>query len=182
MKVVHVLRRIELIDDDIKELRKLEKTIARDKSFSTPIYMSIEKQINLLLGDRIKLLELQILNPPENYVNEIEGSPEERKVEPAKKPAQPKKKETVTKEKPAATAKPKNLDDSDDDIPMLTQDMIDNKFEDIQKTITKKNVPETNGSNVKILDMALEKSNAAAKNDSTPEKKVKFFRDNFPID
>ena len=182
MKVVHVLKRIEMIDDDIKELRKLEKTIARDKSFSTPIYLSIEKQINIMLGDRNKLLELQILNPPENYVSEIEGSPDERIVEPAKKTL--KKKETVSKPKQETpTALPTDVDD----IPMLTQDMVDNKFNSLKKTIddnkdeNSENTSSLNKDNVKILDIALEKNNMAKK-EATPEKKVKFFRDNFPID
>ncbi|TAL37909.1 MAG: hypothetical protein EPN93_05410, partial [Spirochaetes bacterium] len=65
MKVVHVLKRIELIDNDIKELRKMEKSLQRNKTFTTPIYLSIEKQINILLGERVKLFELQIANPPE---------------------------------------------------------------------------------------------------------------------
>ena len=72
MKVVHVLKRIETIDNDIKELRKLEKSIAKDKSFTTPIYMTIEKQINILLSERIKLLELKIANPPENLLSDEE--------------------------------------------------------------------------------------------------------------
>ena len=53
MKVIHVLKKIEQLDEDIKELRKMEKSLQRNKSFSTPIFMTIEKQINLLLGDRI---------------------------------------------------------------------------------------------------------------------------------
>jgi len=77
MKVVHVIKRLETIDNDIKELRKLEKTIARDKSFTTPIFMTIEKQINILLGERIKMLELQILNPPESFTSNIEGDKDE---------------------------------------------------------------------------------------------------------
>ena len=73
MKVVHVLKKIELIDSDIKDLRKMEKSLQRNKSFTTPIYLSIEKQINILLGERIKLLELKIDNPPEYMIEEIEG-------------------------------------------------------------------------------------------------------------
>ena len=71
MKVVHVIKRVEMIDNDVKELRKLEKSLSRDKSFSTPIYMTIEKQINILLGDRIKLLDLKIANPPESFISEM---------------------------------------------------------------------------------------------------------------
>jgi len=175
MKVVHVLKRIETIDDDIKELKKLEKTISRDKSFSTPIYMSIEKQINLLLGERISLLELKILNPPESFVNTIEGTPEERRVEAARKQPQktaqaPKPKTDKEKDKPDRPP----ADDSIDDIPMVTQDLIDAKFASI------KNSTSEEIENVKILDIALEKGILPGKEER--EKKVKFFRENFPTD
>ena len=52
MKVIHVLKKIEQIDEDVKELRKMEKALQRNKSFTTPIFMTIEKQINNLLGDK----------------------------------------------------------------------------------------------------------------------------------
>ena len=176
MKVVHVLKRIEMIDDDIKELRKLEKTIARDKSFSTPIYMSIEKQINLLLGERNSLFELKILNPPESLVNIIEGTPEERHVEAARKQPQktaptPKHKADKEKSKPHRA----DADDSIDDIPMVTQDLIDAKFTAI------KNSASEEVENIKILDIApFEKGTLPGKEER--EKKVKFFRENFPTD
>ena len=186
MKVVHVLKRIEMIDDDIKELKKLEKTISRDKSFSTPIYLSIEKQINLLLGERNSLLELKILNPPESFLNEIEGPPEERHVEAARKqpsktpqPVKPKvdtkidKIETkVDKDKNRSNKDDDSIEDSIDDIPMVTQDLIDAKFTAIQNSKSEENV--------KILDVALEKGTLSGKEER--EKKVRFFRENFPID
>lgn len=193
MKVVHVLKRIEMIDEDIKELRKLEKTITRDKSFSTPIYMSIEKQINLLLGERIKLIELPILNPPENYVNEIEGTPEERKVEPIKRQTKKKTASAAvqTKTKPAfekeRVLKPGNVPD-EDGMMMFTQDMIDSKFDSIKKPEQTKPEPsarqeqdDTSSLNRKLLDDALEKS-SLSKKASSRTKEVKFFRGNFPTD
>lgn len=67
MRVIHILKKIETIDNDIKELRKLEKTLTREKSFTTPIYMTIEKQINIMLDERIKLLNQKIENPPQNW-------------------------------------------------------------------------------------------------------------------
>ena len=85
MKVVHVLKRIEMIDEDVKELRKMEKSLQMDKSFSKAIYMSIEKQINILLGERIKMLELRIENPPEQFILETEGKPGEEENKHKKK-------------------------------------------------------------------------------------------------
>ena len=113
MKVVHVLKRLETIDEDINDLRKLEKQITRNKSFTSPIYITIEKQINILLGERIKLLDLRIENPPAEMVNAIEGpapapQPEKEEAPKAKaKPSAPKvskpKKETRP-EKPSASS------------------------------------------------------------------------------
>lgn len=200
MKVVHVLKRIEMIDEDIKELRKLEKTITRDKSFSTPIYMSIEKQINLLLGERIKLIELQILNPPENYVTEIEGTPEERKVEPIKRThtASSKKKSAnaapKTKPEPELPApKFKGAEPDEDGMVMFTQDMIDSRFSSAKKQQgdISQNNEDSNSASRKLLDDALTKSSLSKKLADKPVTKparvdrpreVKFFRGNFPTD
>jgi hypothetical protein len=190
MKVVHVLKRIEMIDEDIKELRKLEKTIARDKSFSTPIYMSIEKQINLMLGERIKLLELQISNPPETLVQEIEGGAQERKVEPAKKVVRKKAAPARPRPEPSArTKQEKNTPDDyelEDDISILTQEMIDARISDIRASEPKKEtapVPQeySEDESIKLLDIALEKGTLNRK-DIEKEKKVRFFRENFPTD
>lgn len=198
MKVVHVLKRIEMIDEDVKELRKLEKTIAKDKSFSTPIYMSIEKQINLLLGDRIKLLELQIDNPPENLITEIEGQPEERKVEAAKKAVKKKAASPSPRPKsaPRPPAKEKTRkaetddmdDDLDDDFSMMTQEMIDARINEMKESAPVDESPRdvkpedySSDDSIKILDIALEKG-TINKKDIEKEKKVRFFRENFPTD
>ncbi|MDY6970523.1 MAG: hypothetical protein SVR08_17995 [Spirochaetota bacterium] len=189
MKVIHIIKRIETLDYDIRDLRKLEKSIKRNKSFSTPIYMSIEKQINILLGERIRLLELTIENPPENLVEEIEG--EKPKI---KKPVQ-KQVETKTKAKKAKETKPK-VDKKeevleDEELPMFLQDDIDQKIEKIKtakestENSTKNNKKDTDNDfpddeDVKILDVALEKG-TLNKNDIEKEKKrVRFFKDNFP--
>lgn len=206
MKVVHVIKRVETIDNDIKELRKLEKSLSRDKSFSTPIYMTIEKQINILLGERIKLLDLRISNPPENLVAEIQGETPELETEIL--PSVPEPKKTVKKTKPkqqkAESSPAREIEVPDfDEMPMLTQDQIDSKFESMQKTETartkeekathlstpepveekeedddhKKSSYEENS--IKLLDIALEKGSLNRKT-IEKDKKVKFFRENFP--
>lgn len=208
MRVVHVLKRVETIDNDIKELRKLEKTLTREKSFTTPIYMTIEKQINIMLDERIKLLNLKIDNPPQNLVAEIEGEAEE----PAPKPLQPHENKSSKKAKPAAKpaqAKPQRKQvielPDDDDIPMLTQDQIDARFNSIKDeekqeaakpvNAEKKNAEDTKAAHkqaeenddstddtsVKLLDVALEKG-TLNKKVIDREKKVRFFRENFPAD
>ncbi len=197
MKVVHVIKRVETIDNDIKELRKLEKSLSRDKSFSTPIYMTIEKQINILLGERIKLLDLRITNPPENLIAEIEGEAPEAGIEML--PSIPEPKKTVKKGKPAQQKKQPQaepeIDIPDfDEMPMLTQDQIDAKFDsmqDIEEDRKKEEriIPDEekysgrsssyDENSIKLLDIALEKGSVNRKT-VEKDKKVKFFRENFP--
>ena len=208
MKVVHVLKRIETIDNDIKELRKLEKSIAKDKSFTTPIYMTIEKQINILLSERIKLLELKIANPPENLLSDEEI---EREKEPEPLPINTEKKKNkkakplnkTSEEERSATSKTKEIPvsrpkreiivpDDEDGIPMLTQDEIDAKFENLKgeaKTNAQRDIElkeenlaeDSDDTHVKLLDIALEKGTLSKKT-IEKEKKVRFFRENFPSD
>jgi hypothetical protein len=208
MKVVHVLKKIETIDNDIKELRKLEKSIAKDKSFTTPIYITIEKQINILLSERIKLLELKIANPPENLLSDEEI---EREKEPEPLPINTEKKKNkkakplnkTSEEERSATSKTKEIPvsrpkreiivpDDEDDIPMLTQDEIDAKFENLKgdaKTNAQRDIElkeenlaeDSDDTHVKLLDIALEKGTLSKKT-IEKEKKVRFFRENFPSD
>ena len=200
MKVVHVLKRIELIDADIRDLKKLEKSIAANKSFSTPLYMSIEKQINILLADRIKMLELTIANPPATLVEMVDGKPSKDDV-----PVLNAKAKTSKSAKPKIPIKPKptkktpkkagkvshKIDDDDDEMSMLTQDLIDAKFSKakvkakskVKDEKSKKPKPEdySKDKSIKLIDIALEKG-TLSKRVSGEEKKIRFFRENFPVD
>jgi len=195
MKVVHVLKKIENIDDDIRELRKLEKSLARNKSFSTPIYMSIEKQINILLGDKIKLMELRIDNPPKEFVD----AGEEEAPAPAAKPSADDAKKKPLKAVKAKAGKEKakktpetrkKVEPVDDTIPMMTQDLIDQKFKSIEGSLQKgkdagidegKSAAEKEGDDhIKLLDIALEKGTISKSDIDNEKKKVRFFKDNFP--
>ncbi|HOT46626.1 MAG TPA: hypothetical protein PLM53_17345 [Spirochaetota bacterium] len=190
MKVIHVIKRIEEIDNDIRELKKLEKSVKRNKSFTTPIFMSIEKQINILLGDRIKMLDLKIENPPEAMRKQLEGDEEEEKPAPQAKTApEPEKKKKEPKPKKVEPVE--SIDD--DEIPMLTQDQIDAKIGALEIDKEKTRTPAArkdaekkavDDSSVKILDIALEKGTLGGDLDDKKdkEKKVKFFRDNFPVE
>lgn len=195
MKVIHILKRMETVDSDIKELRKMEKALTKNKSFTTPIYMSIEKQINILLGERIKLIELQIKDPPKELVELIEGPAEENRPEEKadKEKAAPAK--TGRKSKPVkaaskpAPAKKKEIDD-DFDIPIMTQDIIDEKIGGIQSRQAKPAIFDNDDDDelddyvsdesIKLLDVALEKGTLNKTELDKEKKKVKFFKDNFP--
>ncbi len=185
MKVIHVIKRIEEIDQDVRELKKLEKSVKKNKSFTTPIFMSIEKQINILLGERIKMLELKIANPPETMKKEIEGDDEEIAVTSPLKPAPAAGK----KKKEPKTKKALEEEPLDDDIPMLTRDQIDARIDSLKSERSSSIKPEKKSSSlsddsIKILDIALEKGSLAEEKDDKKDKdkKVKFFRDNFPVE
>jgi len=191
MKVVHVLKRIETIDQDIKELRKIEKSLQRNKSFTQPIYISIEKQINILLGERIKLFELKIANPPENMVvgledEEMTPSDEQLLAKPKKKNRKTASSKTKTTSK---TEKEEHDDFDDDEFSMLTQDQIDKKISSLEKeeyntksthSAGNDSNSEANDDNVKLLDIALEKGTLKKEEADKDKKKVRFFKDNFP--
>ncbi len=152
MKVAHVVKRIEMIDDDIKQLKKLETQLKKGKSYSTPIMISIEKQINIMLAERIKFLELRIENPPESMMQtDIEDDvrsaikrPEPERpsrLKTRKKEASP----DFTKKREEDTTLPLDKENSvqtdkaaNDDFlggSMLTQDMIDRKFDEARRKI-----------------------------------------------
>jgi len=209
MKVIHALKKIEQIDDDVRELRKMEKSLQRNKSFTTPIFMTIEKQINNLLGDKNKILELTLSNPPEAMAREFDGDPAET-VRPLRKSAKadknrkaaPKQKEPAAKAKAktsaseavkekAATEKDDAFDNMDS-IPMLTQDMIDSKFDSMKSSAVKDKpakeplkplLSRDDDRDVKLLDIALSKgtlNKEEIEKEKDKTKRVRFFRDNFP--
>lgn len=191
MKVVHIIKRIETIDEDIKDLRKLEKSLSKDKAFSTPIYISIEKQINLLLDNRIKLLGLTIANPPADLVKEIEGE----EAQPEKAPKTPKK--TKSAKKPKSKPKAAKEPEEKDTIQIMTQDLIDEKFSKMKEAKDKEDKEAASGKSlekdeetaeeesdnsdsIKLLDLALENGTLGKSSQEKEKKKVRFFKDNFP--
>lgn len=183
MKVAHVVKRIEMIDDDVKQLKKLTHQLKKGKKYANPIIMSIEKQINILLAERIKYLDLKIENPPA-FMNFEADDREEQKLE---KPAPARVSRLKTRKRDAASESfelakdssddsskdtfkdssrnsaktdkrgkgggygiPLTVDDDEEDFdiltdvesdqevtPMLTQEMIDAKFEQLHKNIMK---------------------------------------------
>lgn len=68
VKFVHVLKRLTVIDREVRELRNIERSLQHNRSYTIAMKMAVEKQINNLLGERTRLMELKIENPPENLV------------------------------------------------------------------------------------------------------------------
>ncbi|MDH5721140.1 MAG: hypothetical protein OEZ13_11095 [Spirochaetia bacterium] len=68
VKFVHVLKRLEVLDRDIEELRRIEASLEKGRTYSASLNISLELQINHLLNERVKLMELRIENPPEHLI------------------------------------------------------------------------------------------------------------------
>lgn len=82
VKVIHLIKRVEQIDREIAELHGLVDGIDSSRSYRNTMKIAAEQQINNLVGEKVKLMELSIANPPEFLTKQVFGSDE-------KKPAQP---------------------------------------------------------------------------------------------
>ena len=82
VKLIHVLKHLELIDRDVNELRGLTASLASKRTYSHAIRIALELQINNLLNERVKMMELKIKDPPpalQKIRNEEEFDPQRRK-------------------------------------------------------------------------------------------------------
>jgi hypothetical protein len=64
-KVIHLVKRVEAIDREIAELHQLVAGIDAARSYRNPLKIAAEQQINNLVGEKVKLMDLKIENPPE---------------------------------------------------------------------------------------------------------------------
>ena len=65
VKLVHVLTRLEKLEQEKKRLKELENLLDKEEGrFKESLLIAIEKEINELLNERIKLMELRIQEPP----------------------------------------------------------------------------------------------------------------------
>jgi len=64
-KVIHLVKRVEAIDREIAELHQLVSGIDAARSYRNPLKIAAEQQINNLVGEKVKLMDLKIENPPE---------------------------------------------------------------------------------------------------------------------
>jgi hypothetical protein len=75
VKVIHLVKRVEQIDREIAELHHLVDGIDSGRSYRNTMKIAAEQQINNLVGEKVKLMELKIENPPDflqKHVNETE--------------------------------------------------------------------------------------------------------------
>ena len=60
---------LEVLDRDIKELQDLEESLTDNRTYSDALRISVELQINNLLNERVKLMELRIDNASEHLIS-----------------------------------------------------------------------------------------------------------------
>jgi hypothetical protein len=81
-KVIHLIKRVEQIDREISELHKLVDGIDNARSYRNTMKIAAEKQINDLVGERVKLMELKIENPPEFLTKHVGEQPVTKQEQP----------------------------------------------------------------------------------------------------
>lgn len=79
-KVIHLIKRLEQIDREVNELHHLVSGIDSSRSYRNTMKIAAEKQINDLVGERVKLMDLKIENPPEFLTKHV-GTQETTKSE-----------------------------------------------------------------------------------------------------
>lgn len=78
VKVIHLIKRVEQIDREVAELHGLVDGIESTRSYRNTMKIAAEQQINNLIGEKVKLMELTIANPPEFLTKHV--YPEEQAV------------------------------------------------------------------------------------------------------
>ncbi|EPG73010.1 adenosine deaminase [Leptospira fainei serovar Hurstbridge str. BUT 6] len=68
-----ILDRIRILDRDVTELNRLKSRLPADRPYSSSLQISFDKQINNLLNERIRLLELEIDRPPSWLLGDSEA-------------------------------------------------------------------------------------------------------------
>lgn len=79
VKVIHLVKRVEQIDREIAELHHLVDGIDSGRSYRNTMKIAAEQQINNLVGEKVKLMELKIENPPDFLTKHVFET-EEKKI------------------------------------------------------------------------------------------------------
>lgn len=82
VKVIHLIKRVEQIDKEIAELHGLVDGIDSARSYRNTLKIAAEQQINNLVGEKVKLMELKIENPPDFLTKHVYESTENKAPQP----------------------------------------------------------------------------------------------------
>ena len=81
-KVIHLIKRVEQIENEIQELHQIASGVSSDRSYRNALKIAAEQQINNLIGEKVKLMELKIENPPEFLTKHVEWQEEKPSTQP----------------------------------------------------------------------------------------------------
>lgn len=82
VKVIHLIKRVEQIDREIAELHGLVDGIDISRSYRNTLKIAAEQQINNLVGEKVKLMELTITNPPEFLTKHVFDAEQKKHEQP----------------------------------------------------------------------------------------------------
>jgi hypothetical protein len=82
VKVIHLIKRVEQIDREISELHHMVDDIDTTRSYRNSLKIAAEQQINNLVGEKVKLMELKIENPPEFLSKHVGENVEPKSMQP----------------------------------------------------------------------------------------------------
>jgi len=103
VKIINIIERLEALDRDLDELRDLKHRLSKGRAYTDDMIIAFDRQINLLVSERVKLMELKVENPPEYLVT----------------------REWKEKESQIADSMEKELKSPEGTGPVLSQDQVD---------------------------------------------------------
>lgn len=71
IRLEHIFHRIQEIEKDLDELKRLRSRIPPGREYSEDLVVSFDQAIQRLLNEKIGLEELEIENPPEDLVEDV---------------------------------------------------------------------------------------------------------------
>ena len=71
LRFKHVFEKLQSIDRDLKELRRLKTRVPQKRPYTSPLDISFDKQINQLLNEKIELESLEIDSPAQELSDSL---------------------------------------------------------------------------------------------------------------
>src|SRR5258708_3636693 len=71
LRVEQVLQKIRALEKDVEDLRRLRARIAANRSYTSALQISFDKNIDNILNQKIALEELEVEGMPEDLLSEI---------------------------------------------------------------------------------------------------------------
>lgn len=70
-KLESVLQQIRSIDKEVADLNRLRQKLPENKDYSSQLLVAFDSAINGLLTEKLELEQLEVINPPQDLVNDV---------------------------------------------------------------------------------------------------------------